>query len=37
VTDYSHDIRVDGEVVDSPDGSVGGGSPQSATTTFTVS
>jgi hypothetical protein len=37
VTDYSLDIRVDGEVIDSPDGSVGGASPQSATTTFTVS
>jgi hypothetical protein len=37
VTSYSLDIRVGGEIIASPGGSVGGGSPQSETTTFTVS
>ena len=37
VTSYQLDIRVGGEVIDSQSGSVGGGSPQSPTTTFTVS
>ncbi len=37
VTSYQLDIRVGGDVIDSQSGSVGGGSPQSPTTTFTVS
>ena len=37
VTSYTLDIVVGGDVIDSQDGSVGGGSPQSSTTTFTVS
>lgn len=37
VTRYTLDITVGGEVIDSQSGSVGGGSPQSPTTTFTVS
>ena len=37
VTDYTLEIRVGGEVIDSQSSSVGGGAPQSPTTTFTVS
>ncbi len=37
VTSETLDITVGGEVIDSQSGSVGGGSPQSPTTTFTVS
>ena len=36
VTSYTLDILVGDEDVGAPDGSVGGGSPQSPTTTFTV-